>query len=365
MDVTLACDVMLDLEGSIRPALYLAQSLVENGYKVFIMSPMISREVEERLREGGITPINLRAKLIVKNSGLSMIWFETWIREAFLGLNSRCNISKSSIVINFSQVITIPSSVWYLQGPLSLALKDLEKELSSSFKIAYNLLKPIIEYADRRLVNRMANISAMIVANSKFCASMYSFFGVNVDDVIYPPIDCEVFHPSTSNPSSDYVLTYFGKETEFSVVKRIADMNVKIKAFGSKTHFIPEKLLNHPNIDYVGRVSTSKLVNLYSNALFTIFPFTHEPFGYVPLESIACGTPVLTYDFQGPGEYVIDGKVGWLASFDEKIIQTAIDIWKNGYPQIMRKHCVENASKLDKKCYIEKWSKILLTLDNT
>jgi glycosyltransferase involved in cell wall biosynthesis len=179
--------------------------------------------------------------------------------------------------------------------------------------------------------------------------------------VIYPPIDCEIFHPSTSNPSSDYVLTYFGKETKFSVIKAAVDLGVKIRAFGSKVPFVKKNMLNHPNIEFLGRVSTKELVDLYSNASFTFFPFTHEPFGYVPLESMACGTPVLTYDLQGPGEYVNDGKVGWLANSDNEIIQAAVDIWKNGYSPIVRKQCIEEAQKLDRKCYLDKWLKILQT----
>jgi len=43
-----------------------------------------------------------------------------------------------------------------------------------------------------------------------------------------------------------------------------------------------------------------ELIDLYSNALFTLFTFTHELFGYVLVESMACGTSVLTYNRQGP-----------------------------------------------------------------
>ena len=350
---------MMDLEGSIRPALYLAQELVKRNYDVSMLSPFMSEKVEKHLCTSDITPFNLRSKLFTMRLGFSLVWFESWMREAFLKLNSRHVENNSSVAINFSQVVSLPAFVWYLQGPPSFALKDIEKELSAGFRMPYICLKPAIEFADKRLIKRLSNVSSFIVANSKFCASMYSKEGVDVDDVIYPPVDCEIFHPSTSNPSSDYVLTYFGKETKFSVIKAVADLDVKIRAFGSKVPFVKKNMLNHPNIEFLGRVSTKELVDLYSNASFTFFPFTHEPFGYVPLESMACGTPVLTYDLQGPGEYVIDGKVGWLANSDGEIIQAAADIWKNGYSPIVRKHCIEEAQKLDKKCYLEKWLKIL------
>lgn len=359
LDVTLVCDIMMDVEGSIRPAMYLASELIARGYRVSMMSPVMSEAVERSLQMKGIEPLNLHAKLVTRNSSLSLLWFEAWAREAFLRLNSRHIGDNFCVVINFSQVILTPSLVWYLQGPPSVALRDMEKELSTTYRVAYNLLRPMIEYADEKLVKGMGRRSAFVIANSKFCASMYSKLGIKVQDVIYPPVDCEIFRPSTSNPSSSYVLTYFGKETRFSIIKALADVGVKIKAFGSKAPYIHKGVIGHPNIDFLGRIGTSELVDAYSNALFTLFPFTHEPFGYVPLESMACGTPVLTYNMQGPSECVIHGHTGWLVNTDEEFIHKALELFKGGYPFHVRSNCVKVASKFDKKMYVEKWFKVL------
>jgi glycosyltransferase involved in cell wall biosynthesis len=359
MQFTLACDIMMDLEGSIRPAMYLAEELISRGHSVSMISPFMSSDVEERLSAKGITPVNLHVRLFAQSTGLSLSWFETWAREAFLMLNSKRASDHPSATINFSQVISLPSSFWYLQGPPSVALEDMEKELSLGFRLAFNVLRPIVKYADGKLVSRMNRVTTIAIANSKFCASMYNNFGVKVHHVIYPPIDCKTFRPSTSNPSSEYVLTYFGKETKFSAVKNVADAGVRMKAFGSKTPFIPAKLARHPNIDFVGKVSNGELVNLYSNALFTLFPFTHEPFGYVPLESMACGTPVVTHDMQGPSEYVDDEYTGWLANTDQKLVQKSVELWKNGYSPRMRVNCTREAAKFDRPIYAEKWLDIL------
>ena len=354
----LICDIMMNLEGSIRPAVYLANGLVARGHEVQMISPIMSSLVERSLQANGVEPLNLHTRHITNDSDLSLLWFETWAHKVFLRLNLK-RVGKNTVIINFSHIISAPSLVWYTQGPPSIALKDMEKELSISFRIIYNILKPIIEYADKKFIKRMGKSSAFVIGNSKFCASMYSKFGVKIHDVIYPPIDCQTFRPSTLNISSDYALTYFGKETKFSVIKKMADKGVKIKAFGSKTSFIQKDLLEHPNIEFLGRVSMSKLVEAYSNALFTLFPFTHEPFGYVPLESMACGTPVLTYNIQGPSECVIDGCTGWLADTDKHLMYKALEIWKGGYPSRMRPNCREVASKFDKNLYIEKWQKLL------
>jgi glycosyltransferase involved in cell wall biosynthesis len=290
--------------------------------------------------------------------GNSLLWLEAWAREAFLKLNSR-HINSESQILNFSQVVSVPSLVWYVQGPPSIALKEVEGEYSVGFRVAYNVVRNFVEYADKKLVSHMGKISQFIIANSKYCASMYSSFGVKSDDTIYPPIDCQIFQPSTTKPSANYVLTYFGKETKISVIKKVASEGLKIKAFGAKMNFFDREVVEHPNIEFLGRISNSELVDAYSNALFTLFPFTHEPFGYVPLESMACGTPALTYNFQGPSEYVIDGHTGWLAPSDDEIVQKAAELWKKGYAPSMRANCVEEAAKFDKKFYLEKWLKVL------
>jgi glycosyltransferase involved in cell wall biosynthesis len=188
---------------------------------------------------------------------------------------------------------------------------------------------------------------------------MYQKWGVQISDIIYAPIDCKLFRPKTSNPSSDFVLTYFGKETKFSIVKVVADLGVRIKSFGSKAPFIPKSLINHPNVDFMGRISAEELVDAYSNALFTFFPFTHEPFGYIPVESMACGTPTLTYNLQGPRESVTDEYSGWFAKNDSGIVNKAVSIWKQGYNRKMRLNCVKEASKYDTSVYVKRWLDIL------
>jgi glycosyltransferase involved in cell wall biosynthesis len=350
---------MMDLDGSIRPAMYLADSLVASGHTVSMISPAMSSNVEHHLSVRGIRPVNLHARLFTRRLGLSLLWFETWSREAFFRLNSRHLNRDCRATINFSHTLAIPSLFWYLQGPTSAALKDMENQLASTYKSVYLALKGVINYTDGRLIRDIGHESTIAVANSKFCASLYREWGIEAAEIVYPPIDCKLFRPQASNPSGDFVLTYFGKETKFSVVKAVADLGVKIKAFGSKAPFVPKSVTGHPNIDFRGRIPVDELVDLYSNALFILFPFNHEPFGYIPVESMACGTPTLTYCAQGPSESVVDGYSGWLAKDDEEIVSKAVKLWKQGYELGVRANCVREAAKFDKDVYAKRWSGIL------
>ncbi|MEM3590792.1 MAG: glycosyltransferase [Candidatus Bathyarchaeia archaeon] len=359
MSLQILCDIITSLEGSVRPAAYLAEDLVKAGCEVTIISPIITPEAEEEINRKGIKTINLNIKHFSDASNSSTLWLETWLYEALFKRNSKRIEKNPPAAINFSHVIFAPTTFWYLQGPPSTALSDISSQLPKRLKLAYHATKPLIEYLDKKTIKRAKSLATCFIANSKFCASMYTKFGIKAHDIIYPPLDRKIFRQTTKKPTEDYVLTYFGKETKFSIIKRIADMGVKIKAFGSKTSTIDKSLLKNPNIEFLGRVPTAELVNMYSNALYTLFPFTHEPFGYIPLESMACGTPTLTYSMQGPGEYIIDGENGWLAKDDENLMQKAIKLWKHGYPKEIRKRCVENAEKFDRENYFNKWLNLL------
>ncbi|MEM2842233.1 MAG: hypothetical protein QW201_02920, partial [Thermoproteota archaeon] len=72
-----------------------------------------------------------------------------------------------------------------------------------------------------------------------------------------------------------------------------------------------------------------------------------------------CGVPVLTFGFQGPGEYVIDGYTGWLAATKEEMVKRALEIWREGYPRQMSLNCVKEAAKFDERLYMERWMELL------
>lgn len=64
------------------------------------------------------------------------------------------------------------------------------------------------------------------------------------------------------------------------------------------------------------RIPDEELLRLYNGALLTVYAPVMEPFGLVPLESMACGTPVLGVREGGVRETVLHGETGWLTERD-------------------------------------------------
>ena len=72
-------------------------------------------------------------------------------------------------------------------------------------------------------------------------------------------------------------------------------------------------------------VQDSELVRFYNSALATLYAPILEPFGFVPLESIACGTPVIGVAEGGVRETVRHGENGLLVDRDCQRFAKAIE----------------------------------------
>jgi glycosyltransferase involved in cell wall biosynthesis len=274
---------------------------------------------------------------------------------------TRINLANENVsVINTSSCILADSVAYYAQGIMTRTLDEISKNFPVAQQYAYCCLSPWLKFLEYKLVEKFRKSSRQFVANSYFCSSIYREWGFDVDRVIYPPLDTELFKASTSKPSEDFVLTHLGsfeKEGKFSLIKTIANLGVKVKVFGAAPNRL--RRTEHKNITFLGKVSNEELVDLYSNAVFTLFAFNHEPFGYIPAESMACGTPVLTFNRQGPGETVTDFQTGWLAETDEEVVKKAIRIWKQGVDKNMRDSCRKKALSYDVKEISAKWIELL------
>jgi glycosyltransferase involved in cell wall biosynthesis len=358
--ITIICDPLLSEYGPTRPPLLLSKALTKRGYAVNLISVVANKNVKRALESHGIK-VSLTGGMSPFKSE-SLTWFYFWLWEGFLSANSRklrrFGIKTDGTVLNFSNTIVYPCHVWYAQGPPTMLMDNIRDQLSFNYRIAYMLSSQMLRKIDRKMTRKFSEQSKLVFANSKHLANIYDRWKVKVHGVIYPPVDCQTFKPATDVPSGDYAVAYFGKETDFYAIRKALDNGIRIKAFGGKME-TGTRLLKHPNLEHLGRISDSKLIELYSNALFTLFPFTDEPFGYIPVESMACGTPVITYRKQGPAETVVDGVTGWLARDEDEIIELASKIWRKEYPKSVRQACRKRSLTYDISSIVGQWLNII------
>ena len=78
------------------------------------------------------------------------------------------------------------------------------------------------------------------------------------------------------------------------------------------------------NLDILTMISDQELINLYNKAKMVVYAPYLEPFGYVPLEAMACGTPVVGVKEGGLRESILHNKTGLLTQRNEKDFANAI-----------------------------------------
>ena len=92
-----------------------------------------------------------------------------------------------------------------------------------------------------------------------------------------------------------------GKDYYRSVIKPLVDCNKQVI--------------------FIGELDSAQKKHWYQHALATLFPIQWaEPFGLVPIESMACGTPVLAMKKGALPEIVVDGETGFLVDSLEGMV---------------------------------------------
>lgn len=329
--------------------------LLEDKYTLRVISPYIPATFSEKLGGSSISSflslslkkplLNAVYRAVERNE--AMLWSFSWLFEVLFSANSSCIDLKSIsgediIVVNLAYTVPSIADIYWNQATPPLITLQLMN--SNPFaKVLSKVMGPFVELLDKKLRVKLKNNSKIIVNNSQYLKELHRGRELYSEEVIHVPKDFGEVEIPTTAPTRSYVLAYIGKEVEIETLLKLAENGIRVIAFGSKIPFGTPIAKLKDKMDFRGYVSEPELSNLYFNALFTAFPFTEEPFGWVPLESMFHGTPVLSYNKQGPSETIVNDKTGWLVNDKSEFLEKAIDIWSKMETNISESDCKERA----------------------
>ena len=160
-----------------------------------------------------------------------------------------------------------------------------------------------------------------IMVSSKEVQRRVELYWRRQSTVLYPPIDDFWFsQPATRNPqlmrnqmqNPEYFLVvstlvpYKRIDLAIEACNRLS-MHLKIVGEGPDRKRLEK--ISGPTIEFYGYRRGDELRDLYTGAKATIVP-GDEDFNLVALESMACGTPVISFAAGGPLETILAGKTG-------------------------------------------------------
>ncbi len=151
------------------------------------------------------------------------------------------------------------------------------------------------------------------VANSNHVAGRIRRYYNRESTVVYPPVDTTFYCPNGSPPGSYFLivsaLVPYKRIDMAMEACRLAGVPLRIAGDGPERARL--QALAGPGVEFVGWRSDEELRELYRGARAFLLP-GEEDFGIAPVESLACGRPVVGLARGGVTETVSDGATGVL-----------------------------------------------------
>ena len=194
-------------------------------------------------------------------------------------------------------------------------------------------------------------------------------------EIIYPPTDTTRFIPAKKIEETNSY-EYFLSFARLSPPKRVdiiidafLEMPEKhlVFCYGKNDPMkdeILEKIAGRPNFHPYESPDDAKLISLIQWATATIYIPIDEDFGMSPVESMACGTPVIGSKEWGILETVIDGATGklieissheaWVIRLKDAILETPKEAWES-----MKKKSLRQSEKFSLEKFRERLQSLL------
>lgn len=221
-----------------------------------------------------------------------------------------------------------PGILPYLRGPYAYYLPEPMREAyeaSLQPPLTFgNLPRLVVLAVMKRLDARNARAAQVILTNSYYSReSIYRAYGLN-SEVCYLGVDSQLFRP-LGLPKKKMVLSVGrvsiakgyrflieslgvvppGKRPELLIIGDCGDTSEEKTVRGLAAEKGVALTIRY-------QVDDQELVRCYNEALIVAYCPILEPFGFVPLEAMACGVPVVGVREAGVRESVKDGETGIL-----------------------------------------------------
>ena len=200
--------------------------------------------------------------------------------------------------------------ICYCHTPIRYAW-DLYSEYTSNLKQPKKfLVQQTLKYIKKWDIETLDRVDYFI-ANSNFVRERIDRTYNRKAVVIYPPINIDKF--TLYKQKENFYLTASRlvpyKKTKLIVEAFTQMPNRRLVVIGNGEEFNSIKEIATPNIKLLGYQEDKILIKYMQRAKGFIYSAI-EDFGIVPIEAMACGTPVIALNKGGTAETVIDGVNG-------------------------------------------------------
>jgi glycosyltransferase involved in cell wall biosynthesis len=163
-------------------------------------------------------------------------------------------------------------------------------------KISSKIKKALLQKLKRRDITSTKNISRLLT-QSEYSKNNIKKIYARDSEVVPPPIEYNKFHKAFYSDKSDSYLIVSRlekwKKLEFAI-QAFNGLGYQLKIIGSGSEESFLRSISAKNIEFLGSVDDSRLVEEYGRARAVIFTPELE-YGLIPIEANAAGTVVIAY----------------------------------------------------------------------
>jgi|WetSurMetagenome_2_1015567.scaffolds.fasta_scaffold18451_4 glycosyltransferase involved in cell wall biosynthesis len=181
------------------------------------------------------------------------------------------------------------------------------------------------------------------ISNSKFTAErIYRHYG-RKSTVIEPPVDLAFWKPTRTKENYGVVLSRLVPHKRVDIaIAAFKQLKMPLYVIGDGRDRRRLESLASDNIHFLGRIEDHQVRDYLSAARVTLIP-SKEEFGLVHIESLACGTPVVSFAAGGALELIDEGINGALVKNQnaELFAEAAKSIMSNDFAcDLLRKYAL-------------------------
>lgn len=284
------------------------------------------------------------------------------------------DVSKYDVVISSSHavakgILTGPDQlhISYVHSPIRYAW-DLQHQYLNELHLNKGLKSLIIRWLLHKIRmwdHRTSNGVDHFVANSKFIARRIKKVYGREADVIYPPVNTDMFQPK--NNKDDYYVTA-SRMVPYKKIDLIVESfshmkDKKLVVIGDGPDMEKIKAKASSNIEILGYQNNDVMQEYMRNAKAFVFA-AEEDFGITPVEAQACGTPIIAFGKGGALETVVgknaENPTG--VFFEEQKIEsvvTAVNSFEREQHIYTPENCRLNALKFSTDRFNQEFSKYI------
>ena len=212
-----------------------------------------------------------------------------------------------------------------------------QPRISWPVRIGAELMRPYLQRWDRNTAKRVDTF----LCNSHHIRRKILDYYNRESQVVYPPVELSYFRPGGAKENFYLVVGAFAPNKSVDLaVEAFNRLKLPLKIVGSGQDEEYCRSIAGDSIEFLGALSSEKLLELYQQARALVFPGVDD-FGITALEAQSCNTPVIAFASGGAmetvteqtGLFFAEQKVEALCEAVEKMERT----WKNYVSEGFRK----------------------------